>query len=537
LLFSKVEDQAMKRDKTGRSKPTELSVEADSAEIPEPAAKQASPSPPPLKAKSPSAQSPGKSAGKSQDKPQGKSGREKKAADGKPTQVNMASEARLAAGRVLRDQTAHVLHGKWKRDKSAVDPIAILQASDKGRIETLLPIRYGRMLQSPFTFYRGSAAVMAADLAKTPASGLRVQACGDCHLMNFGGFATPERNILFDINDFDETLPAPWEWDVKRLVASFALAARSNGFSDADGREAAMTCARSYRKHLREYAEMSPLEVWYARVTGDDMIDLAKDERLKDRIRKRIAKAVEENGSDLAFPQLAGMVGGQIRIKDAPPLIYHFGEMEGDNAREMIEENIQTYRETLADDRRELFDRYRVVDGAIKVVGIGSVGTMCLVVLMMSAANEPLFLQFKEARPSVLEPYAGKSAYAHPGQRVVMGQRLTQPASDVFLGWITGKGGRVGYVRQLRDAKIKPLVETMDEDFLAQYGKACGWVLARAHAKSGDAMMISGYLGSKDGFDEAMGAFAIAYADQAERDHAALKAAVRAGKIEVHIEE
>jgi uncharacterized protein (DUF2252 family) len=516
----------MKRDKTGRSNPTNGSPEAASDAPQQPVAEQTSATAPHiLKAKSP----PGKSSGKPR--------REKKVTDDKPAQADMADEARLAAGKVLRDQAAHDLHSKWKRDKSRVDPIAILQASDKGRIETLLPIRYGRMLQSPFTFYRGSAAVMAADLAKTPASGLRVQACGDCHLMNFGGFATPERNILFDINDFDETLPAPWEWDVKRLVASFALAARSNGFSDDDGRDAAITCARAYRKRLREYAEMSPLEVWYARVTGDDMIELAKDERSKERIRKRIAKAVDENGSDLAYPQLAGMVGGQVRITDVPPLIYHPSEWGPDEIRERITENIQTYRESLTDDRRELLDRYRVVDGAIKVVGIGSVGTMCLVVLMMSAANEPLFLQFKEARASVLEPYAGKSAYAHAGQRVVMGQRLTQPATDVFLGWVTGKSGRVGYVRQLRDAKIKPLVETMDEDFLTQYGKACGWVLARAHAKSGDALMISGYLGSKGGFDEAMGDFAIAYADQAERDHAALKAAVRAGKIEVLTED
>jgi len=454
-----------------------------------------------------------------------------------PPHAHIAGEARLAAGKALREQVMRQSHGKWKRDRSHVDPLAILQRSDKGRIERLLPIRYGRMLQSPFTFFRGSAAVMAADLEKTPATGLRVQACGDCHLLNFGGFATPERNILFDINDFDETLPAPWEWDVKRLVTSFVLAARSNGFSDDDGRDAAVTCARTYRKRLRMYSEMSPLDIWYARITAEDIIDLAKDERTRDRIKERIAKASDQNSSELAYPQLAGMVGGQIRINDAPPLIYHPEEWTAEEVRSRIEENIQAYRETLSDDRRELLDRYRVVDGAIKVVGIGSVGTMCLVILMMSAANEPLFLQFKEARASVLEPYAGKSLYAHHGQRVVMGQRLTQPASDVFLGWVTGKGGRIGYVRQLRDAKIKPMVEVMDADLLTQYAKACGWVLARAHAKSGDPLTISGYLGTQDNFDEAMGDFAIGYANQAERDHAALKAAVRAGKITVHIEE
>lgn len=454
-----------------------------------------------------------------------------------PVDQHVPGEARLAAGKALRDRVRRQSHGKWKRDKSKVDPLAVLQALDKGRLERLVPIRYGRMLQSPFTFFRGSAAVMAADLEKTPATGLRVQACGDCHLMNFGGFATPERNVVFDMNDFDETLPAPWEWDVKRLVASFVLAARSNGFSDAAGRDAAISCARSYRKRLREYSEMSPLEVWYSRISDSDLMDLAKGAELKERIKRRFGKALEGNGSDLAYPQLAGMVGGQIRITDAPPLIYHPGEWSADELHSRLEESLGNYRETLSEDRRGLFDRYRLVDGAIKVVGIGSVGTMCLIILMMSAANEPLFLQFKEARASVLEPYAGKSVYTHPGQRVVMGQRLTQPASDVFLGWVTGKDGRVGYVRQLRDAKIKPLVETMDRDTLTQYAKACGWVLARAHAKSGDPLMISGYLGNTDGFEVAMGSFAITYADQAERDHAALKAAVRAGKIEVHLEE
>jgi uncharacterized protein (DUF2252 family) len=460
------------------------------------------------------------------------------AAAGAPTADHQAPrELRLAAGKALREKTAHDAHGKWKRNKDKVDALAILQAADKGRVERLVPIRYGRMLQSPFAFYRGSAAVMAADLAKTPASGLRVQACGDCHLLNFGGFATPERNILFDMNDFDETLPAPWEWDVKRLVASFALAARSNGFSDDDGRDMAVACARAYRKRLRAYSEMSPLQVWYARVTDEDVLGLVKDEHLKDRIKKRVAKAMEENGSDLAYPQLAGMVGGKVRIHDTPPLIYHPEDISSDALMTRLEQRLQEYRETLSDDRRELLDRYRLVDGAIKVVGIGSVGTICMIILLMSAANEPLFLQYKEARQSVLEPYAGKSAYEHAGQRVVMGQRLTQPASDIFLGWVTAQNGRAGYVRQLRDAKIKPMVEVMDKAMLTQYGKACGWVLARAHAKSGDPLMISGYLGSKDGFDEAMGDYALLYADQAERDHAALKAAVRAGKIEVHVEE
>ena len=445
---------------------------------------------------------------------------------------------RLAAGRALRDKVPHRLQGIWKRHKDHVDPITVLRASDEGRLARLIPIRYGRMLQTPFTFYRGSAAVMAADLAKTPATGVWVQACGDCHLLNFGGFATPERNILFDINDFDETLPAPWEWDIKRLVVSFVLAARSNGLSDRDGKDAAIACAKSYRKRLSEYSEMSPLEVWYARITSEDLAGLVTNKRIKARIRKRVAEATRQGGSDLAFPQLAGMVGGQIRIQDDPPLIYHPAtkELGGENLQSLLEENLKAYRESLADDRRILLDHYRIVDGAIKVVGIGSVGTMCVITLMMSASNAPLFLQWKEARPSVLEPYAGRSVYSHYGQRVVMGQRLMQPATDVFLGWLTGKLGRHAYVRQLRDAKIKPLVEAFDAELLYQYGKACGWALARAHAKAGDALTISGYLGPKGDFDEAMGRFAVKYADQAERDHAALKAAVRAGKIKVETE-
>ena len=450
------------------------------------------------------------------------------------------STALLAAGKALRDKVPRQDHGTWKRDKEKVDVLAILRASDKGRVERLIPIRYGRMLESPFTFYRGSAAVMAADLAKTPATGIYLQACGDCHLMNFGGFATPERNILFDINDFDETLPAPWEWDVKRLVASFVLAARSLSLPDSTGRDIAVACARSYRKRLQAYSEMSPLDVWYARITLDDVVEAAPASIRKSHgaaFQERIKKATANGSSELVYPELAGMVGGQVRIHDAPPLIYHPDDMSADEWRARLEDGLHDYQKTLTDERRMLFSQYRLVDGAIKVVGIGSVGTACLVILMMSANNDPLFLQWKEARQSVLEPYAGASAYPHPGQRVVLGQRLMQPATDLFLGWATSRGGRQGYMRQLRDAKIKPLVETMDTPLLTFYAKMCGWVLARAHAKAGSREVeIAGYLGGQDNFDEAMGRFAIAYADQAERDHATLKAAARAGKIEVHAE-
>jgi uncharacterized protein (DUF2252 family) len=453
-----------------------------------------------------------------------------------PIAGQLSAAERIAAGKAIRDIVPRSAHGIWKRDKARVDPLAILRASDEGRLERLVPIRYGRMLQTPFTFYRGAAAVMAADLAAMPATGIRVQACGDCHLMNFGGFATPERRIVFDINDFDETLPAPWEWDVKRLAASFVLAARNNGMSESDARDTAIFSARSYRKHLQELAESDPLEVWYSRMDVEELMALAPDKETRERADQRIERA-KSHGFDAEYPELAEMMHGHIRIKNAPPLIFHPDEYEPDEFEGLLAELLQSYRESLSDDRRVLLDRYRLVDGAVKVVGIGSVGTICLIILMMSAANEPLFLQWKEARQSVLEPYAGKSAYPHHGQRVVMGQRLTQPASDVFLGWLTGRKGRHGYVRQLRDAKIKPMVEVFTAPVLKQYAKACGSILARSHAKSGDALAISGYLGSHDNFDEALGRFAVAYADQTERDHAALKAAVRAGKIQVQIEE
>ncbi len=458
----------------------------------------------------------------------------------KPKHHSLPSAALLAVGKGLRERVPRQTHGTWKRDKEKVDPLAILRASDKGRMTQLIPIRYGRMLQSPFTFYRGAAAVMAADLAKTPTTGIHVQACGDCHLLNFGGFATPERNIAFDIDDFDETLPAPWEWDVKRLVASFVLAARSQGLKESVGREAAVACARSYRKRLREYAKMSPLAVWYAGIQLKDLSSLATGLRaktVKARLQGRVAKATAERGSELSYPQLAGMVSGQIRIHDAPPLIFHPTDMSEDEYHARLEEGLKLYRDTLPDERRDLLDQYRLVDGAIKVVGIGSVGTYCHIALMMSANNDPLFLQIKEARQSVLEPYAGKSLYSHPGQRVVIGQKLMQAASDIFLGWATGRAGRQFYIRQLRDAKIKPLVGTMNAALLTLYARACGWGLARAHAKAGKAALtISGYLGKTDNFDEVMGNFAVAYADQAERDHAAHKAAERAGKIDVHLE-
>ena len=442
---------------------------------------------------------------------------------------------RIAAGKARRDEVPRTSHRRWKRPDTRADPIGILRADDATRLPDLVPIRYGRMLQSPFAFYRGAAAVMAADLAATPTTGLKVQACGDCHLMNFGGFATPERNVIFDINDFDETLPAPWEWDVKRLTTSFLLAARSVGLSDGAGREAAVICARSYRKRLAEFAEMHPLEVWYSRVTSEDFMACLPP-KLRRRGEARLAKALATSGSEVEFPKLAGEVGGQLVIRDAPPLIFHPPGDDGPEFHARVRTVFDGYRDSLSADRQALLDQYRGVDAAMKVVGVGSVGRRCWIFLLMSTSNDPLFLQVKEAVASVLEPFAGASAYSHHGERVVMGQRLSQPASDMFLGWTTGPEGVQYYVRQLRDVKISPMVETFDGEMLRHYAKVCGWVLARAHAKAGGTTEVCGYLGSGDQFDEAIGDFSLSYADQAERDYAALKSAVRKGEITAHRE-
>jgi uncharacterized protein (DUF2252 family) len=460
-----------------------------------------------------------------------------KATTSRPAAHLVSRDERVAAGKALRDKIPRKQLGRWHATDERRDPIDILRESDAGRLKDLIPIRYGRMLQSPFSFYRGAAGVMAADVARTPTTGLKVQACGDCHLLNFGGFATPERRIVFDINDFDETSPAPWEWDVKRLVASIVLAARSNGLSDNQGRDTAVNCAREYREHMHEFANMDPLRVWYTETTDTDFIASLPNE-LQKSVQKRIEKVASHSGSEFDFPELASEVGGRIRITDHPPLIFHPEITGAARAEEILDEFFHAYRESLSDDRRILLDRYQIVDVAIKVVGVGSVGRRCWIALMMSEGNDHLFLQFKEAVMSVLEPYAGKSAYPHHGQRVVMGQKLMQPASDIFLGWATAADGRQFYVRQLRDAKIKPSVETYDGSMLNAYARACGWVLARAHAKASEiAATISGYLGSSnDEFDVAMGKFALAYADQAEQDFAKLEGAVRRGEIAVRTE-
>jgi uncharacterized protein (DUF2252 family) len=377
------------------------------------------------------------------------------------------------------------------------------------------------MMKSPFAFYRGAAAIMAADLARTPASGIRVQACGDCHLMNFGGSATPERHIVFDISDFDESLPAPWEWDLKRLAASAVIAGYDNGFRKADAREVAAGCARSYRDHIAAYAEMRALERWYDRIDAEELIALIDSRQWKKRIQNKIAKEASRSVAEDDFPKLPDVKNGRVRIKDNRPLIFHPSSRFAPEHGRVIEKVFHRYRETLSDDRRALIDHYEIKDVAVKVVGVGSVGTRCGILLMMAGADDPLFLQVKEARPSVLEPYAGKSVYANCGQRVVAGQRLMQAASDMFLGW-TEDRGRHFYLRQLRDIKIQPMVDDLDARSMAIYAEWCGWALARAHAKSGDAAMISGYLGDSGRFDDAMADFAVTYAEQNERDHQAL---------------
>jgi len=374
---------------------------------------------------------------------------------------------RYAAGKALRRRVPRETHGEWPLGHNRRDPVELVIESNRGRIPELIPIRYERMMVCPFTFYRGTANIMAADLALTPVSGLHAQLCGDAHLLNFGGFATPERNLILDINDFDETLPGPWEWDLKRLATSFVLAARANHFSSADERKTALACLRSYRKHMVEFANMSSLDIWYALVGMSDTLASAHDKAARYRLKKRVAKAQKRSAAEHHFLKLARAKGGQYVIEDAPPLIYHHPFIE--NQREGLGYGLECYRKSLSAARRTLLDRYRVMDIALKVVGVGSVGTLCAVVLTMAADDDWMFLQLKEARPSILEAYVSKSAYDNHGERVVVGQHLMQAASDIFLGWFKGPAGRHFYVRQLRDMKLKPQLELFNPVTMLDY--------------------------------------------------------------------
>jgi len=442
---------------------------------------------------------------------------------------------RRAAGKALREQASRASHGKWKPPADRRDPVELTLASNAGRQPNLIPIRMGRMAQSPFTFYRGSAGLMAADLATTPQSGLRVQACGDAHLMNFGGFATPERNVVFDINDLDETLPAPWEWDLKRLTASMVIAGRDLGLTETDSAKAAIRTAKTYRERMTNYSSMRALEVWYDFIDVDRVIKYSEKRAGLNRkeVEARIEKAHKKSAPDLLFPKLAEMQGNLPMIKDELPLIYHPDKNDAVGAREGYTKQIEQYRETLPEHVRTLLDRFHMRDLAYKVVGVGSVGTTCVICLFMAADDDPLFLQVKEARRSVLEPYAGKSLHKNQGERVVAGQRLMQFASDIFLGWIRGADNRRDfYFRQLRDTKLSPFMVGWDYRALRTYGELCAWALARAHARSGDSAAIAGYMGSCDAFDNAIGDFSVDYADQNERDYEELAKAIRNGKIE-----
>lgn len=456
---------------------------------------------------------------------------------GETTPAFRSRDERIAAGKALRERVPRESHAVWEPPANRRNPIDILQESNQDRLTQLIPIRYGRMLPSPFTFLRGSAGLMASDLATTPTTGLRVQACGDCHLLNFGLFATPERNLIFDINDFDETLPAPWEWDVKRLAVSLVVAVRDIKLTDKQACASAVRCVRAYRERLREYSKMSPLDVWYDRLDAQMIIDMAPDAKIR-KVREEIVAKARLRISDYLYPQISEEVAGRRRLIDQPPALFHVTKELEPEHEVIVREALEDYRLSLPDERRVLFERYSLEDIVVKAVGIGSVGTRCFVGLFFSAENHPLLLQFKEAGPSVLEPYAGKSTHDNHGQRVVVGQRLMQSASDIFLGWMRTRRGRDYFVRQLRDMKMSARIE---EGASAQqamlYAELCGRTLAHAHAKSGDAALISGYLGKSDDFDRAIGEFALAYAAQNEKDHAALVAAVKAGKLEALVEE
>lgn len=448
----------------------------------------------------------------------------------------LSKAERRKQGRVLREKCARSVHAKWNPRSRSYDVIRLLEDSNSDRIPGLIAVRYGRMAQSPFSFFRGSAIIQAHDLMKSPSSGITVQVCGDCHLMNFGGFATPERSLAFDINDFDETCPGPWEWDIKRLVASIVLAARDRGFSKKDADTAVRAVVETYRTRMAVFAEMKALDVWYSQITIDDLREFFRGN--KDMLTRlsRKEKQARSRTSEAVFPKLTEEVDGRRRIVDNPPFIYHFQENipEYEKAQQHF---IEHYRASLQEDRRRLYDRYKLQDVAIKVVGVGSVGTRCFVSLQLADDDDPLFLQIKEARRSVLEPPGRKSRFAHQGERIVTGQRLMQAASDIFLGWASVPDGHDYYLRQLRDMKVSAELDKFLPKTLTAYAKMCGWALARAHAKAGDTCMIAGYLGSSDSFDDALVKCAQAYADQVERDYEVFRKAIRSGRLHTDTDE
>jgi uncharacterized protein (DUF2252 family) len=450
---------------------------------------------------------------------------------------------RVATGRAARAKVPRASHAGFEPPPRRGDPIKLLERQAKTRVPELVPIRYGRMLVSPFNFYRGAAAIMASDLARTPRSGLTVQCCGDAHLSNFGVFASPERRLVFDVNDFDETLPGPWEWDVKRLATSMVIAARNNGFAVKDQDRVALDTVEEYRTAMAGFAGMKYLDVFYAHLDVDDTVQELGSQltpKLAKRTEKTLAKA-RTRDSMSAFSKLTHVVDGEPRIVADPPLIVPIDDLaqggERDEMFDVLHAHLRSYRDTLERDRRVLLEQYRLVDLARKVVGVGSVGTRAWIALLLGRdERDPLFLQLKEAEASVLERFLTASEFDNHGERVVTGQRLMQASSDIFLGWLHVASGLDGkpmdlYGRQLRDWKGSAEIERMTPKGMAHYGRLCGWTLARAHARSGDRIAIAAYLGTSSSFDRALVQFSHAYAEQNERDYHALVKAVESGRI------
>jgi len=439
----------------------------------------------------------------------------------------MTRSEQRAAGRALRARVPRRSHGEWRLPADRPEPVEMLLRTNEGRLPELAPVRHGRMMESPFAYYRGAPAMMAADLSHTPATGVTLQICGDAHLLNFGSFATPERNLVFDVNDFDETQPGPWEWDLKRLAASLVIAARTAGLTDADGETAVLSCSAAYRSEMAAMSELSAFEVWHARLDAAALLAAAPDRRSRRVVERGVSKA-RQRTSLQALAKLTTVRDGRRVILDDPPLVSRLTDEQVQQARR----SVGAYLASLDADRRVLLDRYELVDAALKVVGVGSVGTRCFIVLLAGKVDlDPLFLQIKEARASVLAPYVGPSRYGNHGRRVVVGQRIMQAASDTFLGWARIDGFDF-YVRQLRDMKLSVGLESVRPTDLAVYGRLCGATLARSHARAGESAVLAGYLGSSAVFDEALAAFGAGYADQNERDYEAFLGAIRAGRLE-----
>jgi uncharacterized protein (DUF2252 family) len=480
-------------------------------------------------------------------------------------------DERQAKGRQASDQTPPSSHAGWHPAADRPDPVALLEEQDLTREQDLVPVRHGRMMVSPFTFYRGAAKIMAADLKDTPVAGLGAQLCGDAHLSNFGLFASPERRLLFDLNDFDETLPGPFEWDVKRMAASFMIAARNNGFSKADARAATQASVTAYREAMAAFAQMPTMDIWYAHLDEDELMSTLRatvaktkkevlgakgkkgnkgnkdEEREQDKLAKRAEKVAQQTTAKAhtrdslqALSKLGELAGGRYQIVSQPPVIIPARDLAAtyglspDEVLPVIHDQFRAYRATLQADRRHLLEQFEIVDAARKVVGVGSVGTRAFIVLLQGRdAQDPLFLQIKEATASVLEAYLPKSRFRQHGQRVVEGQRMMQAASDIYLGWTKGLDvNRHFYWRQLRDMKGSVVVETMRPPGLAFYARTCGWTMARAHARSGEPVAIATYLGASDAFDKSITDFSQRYADQNEQDYEAFVKAVQSGRLQ-----